>query len=254
MKNLTTSLKTYFQTLALFPKSEKSIAIPIADIFNIGNWNDLWKIKAIVEYTEEPLSTVFPSQVLQDLGTTLYYRVGDCEDIARAQIAVGLIKNIPLYLLMVFPDTTYKNGHVMVLGLTNQKNLFVLNFTSYYVETSYQLNISDIENQSAHFVDAFSRIAYYISQDQKQWSVYWIVKLIYDSQGWLKATGYIDPIINQTSGNVEKITYKDDPQQFKDELKSLGFALNDVVNNTENNWYWIVIIVIGLIMILLIRR
>jgi hypothetical protein len=252
MKRLSPALQNYFNATVYFPVSERVMAEKVADIFNIRTWRDLWKVKIPIQYEKEPEGGVLPRQVLQDLGTSLYFQRGDCEDIARGQIAVARTNNIPAYFLMVFTDTTYKNGHVMVLGLTDKGNLFVLNYTKYYIETTYTLTAKDIENDTTAFRNALSRIAYYLEQDQANWMIYWIVKLEYDSSGYLKAIGYIEPTVIPVGGDVETLYFEDNPENFQDELNALGYELKNVPQ--DKSMWWMIIPALGIPVILLLLR
>ncbi len=247
MKKPTPALINYFSNTTTIGLNEIAVANKVRDAFGIKSWKDLWKIKAGIRYiTDERLDV---KQLMQKLDFTMYTLMGDCEDIARAQIVVAKTLRIPVYYLMVFPDSTLQNGHVMVLGLTDKNNLFVLNYTKYYVETSSKLTMQDIEGNTEAFQNAFFKILGNLYRDQKHWQIIWVVKTNLDEI----PTGYIELPPTPQFGDVETYEYPDDPKDVEEALKKLN--LDELIPVTEKfPWSILAISLVGVITAFLIGK
>jgi len=192
----TAAMIKYFNDVVNFPVKESVIAKKVIDAFEIKSVFDLWKIGAYIEYAKDERLDI--SQVIQDLGTTMYYGIGDCEDIARAQIVLGKHIKVPGYYLMMFPDNSYKNGHVMGLYIENN-NLIALNYTTYYKCKDETITPKDVENNTQAFQNALAKLNYSISRDLKQYQILWIIKTDQDE----KPIGYINGTNRIQYGDVE---------------------------------------------------
>jgi len=186
----------YFNDVVNFPVKESVIAKKVIDAFEIKSVIDLWKVGAYINYVKDERLDM--TQVLQDLGTSVYYGIGDCEDIARAQIVLGKSIKVPAYYLMMFPDNSYKNGHVMGLYIENN-NLIALNYTTYYIAKDETITSKDVENNTQAFQNALAAINYNISRDLKQYQILWIIK----TNSTEKPIGYINGTNRIQYGDVE---------------------------------------------------
>lgn len=208
------ALKTYFSEVIKFNVAEKAVATKVIQGFKLSSVKDLWKIGAYVEYvTDERLDTL---QVMQDLGTTMYYGVGDCEDIARAQVVLGKQLNKNMYYLLMFPDNSLRGGHAVTLFI-DDGFLTVLNNTIFYTCKDYKLSEYDIENNTQNFYAALSKINFHIARDLKQYNLMWIVKTDYNE----KPIGYVEVRPDTLYGNVDIEKFPDMRDAITQEIKNL---------------------------------
>jgi len=241
----TAAMIKYFNDVVDFPVKESVIANKVIDAFEIKSVFDLWKIGAYVEYVKDERLDI--SQIIQDLGTTMYYGIGDCEDIARAQIVLGKNIKVPAYYLMMFPDNSYKNGHVMELYIENN-NLIALNYTTYYTAKDETITSKDVENNTQAFQNALAAINYHIIRDLKQYQILWIIKTDQNE----KPIGYINGTNRIQYGDVEVKEFPNTRDAVMQYMKKIN--LDELIKKKPEISTTILFAIIGILGTLIIWR
>ena len=205
-------LNDYFSYVTHFPVDEKEIAKRVKQAFKINSVYDLWKLKAAIRYSKD--DRLGENQIMQDLGTSMYYLSGDCEDIARAQVVVGKLLGKPISYLFLFPDFSYQGGHVCVIGQDGENRLYLLNYTTYIIGK----DPVPYDTDDVRFREQLNALIFTLSS--QKWAVVWVVNTDENEI----PTSYSEIAYKPNASETDIVTYPDTPLIVSDYLDALSLT------------------------------